>query len=79
MLVKPRESYPCPKCGGEVRVHILTRWGFRWTCVKCQRDYGYNTDKPTFLSIFRLLTKAEAEEFLSRLEVSKTKFWWGSK
>jgi len=39
-------AYTCPECHGRiVRVNI-TRISWRWTCKICDRDYGYNTNKP---------------------------------
>jgi len=49
----------CPKCGGEVGRVSFGYPAFRWTCVRCQRNYGYNTDRPMFMEGWRLLTKNE--------------------
>ena len=44
------EVFDCPKCGGEVEKHYITKdkRSYRWTCVSCDRDYGYDTAKPLF-------------------------------
>jgi transposase-like protein len=42
-------QYKCPKCNGIIQKVIYdfeTHTFYRWTCSKCQRDYGYNTEKP---------------------------------
>jgi len=41
--------YVCPKCGGEIEKVVRkfpTHIWWRWTCKKCQRDYGYMTPEP---------------------------------
>jgi ssDNA-binding Zn-finger/Zn-ribbon topoisomerase 1 len=45
-------SYECPGCNGIIQQVIYnfgTHFFWRWTCSKCQRDYGYNAKKPMFL------------------------------
>jgi rubredoxin len=45
-------DYICPKCGGRINKVIYQypttyhSW-HRWTCSVCQRDYGYNVEKPS--------------------------------
>jgi len=42
-------SYRCPVCGDIIEKVVFNfgthKW-HRWTCRKCGRDYGYNTEKP---------------------------------
>jgi transposase-like protein len=42
-------NYKCPKCNGIIQKVVYdfkTHKWHRWTCSVCQRDYGYNTEKP---------------------------------
>lgn len=45
-------SYKCPHCKGDIYKVILSERGnggkgsWRWTCSKCQRDYGYDEERP---------------------------------
>jgi len=50
-IQEPTE-YKCPTCGGmiqKVTYNFPDHSWHRWTCEDCERDYGYNTDKPTFI------------------------------
>jgi ribosomal protein L37AE/L43A len=59
LIERVKKMAMCPKCGGEVRRVSFGYPTFRWTCVKCQRNYGYNTERPMFMEGWRLLTKNE--------------------
>lgn len=44
-----KTSYICPKCCGyidKVVYEFPTHSWYRWTCNDCDRDYGYDTQKP---------------------------------
>jgi len=64
-------EYKCPDCAGYIKP-VRIGSSFRWTCMRCQRDYGYNTDKPTCEPNWRFLSRKEVEKFLQKME-AKTK------
>ena len=43
-LIDAPTHYKCP-CGGTIwKIKVGYTW--RWTCQKCESDYGYGTTKP---------------------------------
>ncbi|KPL02042.1 MAG: hypothetical protein AMJ90_06785 [candidate division Zixibacteria bacterium SM23_73_2] len=52
-------DHVCPECGGAIeKVIIKDPHAWRWTCKKCGRDFGYNTDKPINEDTDTILKKA---------------------
>jgi hypothetical protein len=65
-------GYECPAegCKGRV-VPIRVGFSWRWTCLVCNRDYGYGTDSPVFNPNHKFLAGEEAELFLRNCTIEE--------